>query len=157
MTLEQLEALIAVADRRSFSAAARALDVSKQTVSRRIGELEDELGLSLLLRSTRRVAVSDDGSTLVVGASWDASNASGVGGSETNNSYTGAGAVHVYVRGVGGAYTRQAYIKASNPYPAVYFGRTVSLSADGNTLAVGSEREASGGRGAPWRQRSGHW
>lgn len=61
MTLEQLEALIAVADRRSFSAAAQALDVSKQTVSRRIGELEDELGLSLLIRSTRRVAVSDDG------------------------------------------------------------------------------------------------
>lgn len=98
------------------------------------------------------VAVSDDGSTLVVGASWDASNASGVGGSETNNSYTGAGAVHVYVRGVGGAYTRQAYIKASNPYPAVYFGRTVSLSADGNTLAVGSEREASGGRGVEGAQ-----
>ncbi|MBC8072016.1 MAG: LysR family transcriptional regulator [Deltaproteobacteria bacterium] len=65
MTLEQLEALIAVADRRSFSVAAKVLAVSKQTVSRRIGELEAELDLSLLNRSTRNVSVSDDGAAFL--------------------------------------------------------------------------------------------
>lgn len=68
MTLEQLEALIAVADRRSFSAAAKALKVSKQTISRRIAELEDELGLSLLNRSTRQVTVTDDGGAFLLHA-----------------------------------------------------------------------------------------
>lgn len=65
MTLEQLEALIAVADRRSFSAAAKFLGVSKQTISRRIAELEEKLGFSLLIRSTRRVSISDDGSAFL--------------------------------------------------------------------------------------------
>lgn len=65
MTLEQLEALIAVADRRSFSVAARVLSVSKQTISRRISELEAELDLSLLIRSTRNVAVSEDGAAFL--------------------------------------------------------------------------------------------
>ncbi len=61
MNLDHLKAFIAVADLHSFTAAAQVLHISKQSVSRRIGELEDELGMALLVRSTRRVSLSDDG------------------------------------------------------------------------------------------------
>jgi len=45
----------------SFSAAARALGVPKSRVSRRIAALEEQLGLRLLERSTRRLSVTEVG------------------------------------------------------------------------------------------------
>lgn len=50
-----------VAEERSFTAAARALGVPKQTLSRRIAELERALGTVLLYRTTRRLRLSDVG------------------------------------------------------------------------------------------------
>jgi hypothetical protein len=44
-----------------------------------------------------RVALNADGSTLAVGASGEASNATGVNGNQADNSATRAGAVYVYV------------------------------------------------------------
>lgn len=38
---------------------------------------------------------------------------------------------------------QQAYIKASNTDPSDYFGGSVALSADGNTLAIGAAQESS--------------
>src|SRR4051794_18546321 len=40
-----------------------------------------------------------------------------------------------------------AYLKASNPRAGAQFGFAVALSADGNTLAVGSQMEESGATG----------
>ena len=45
----------------SFSAAARALDIPKSRISRRVAELEQRLGVRLLQRSTRVVRVTDVG------------------------------------------------------------------------------------------------
>jgi hypothetical protein len=42
------------------------------------------------------VALSGDGSTLTVGAQWEDSNATGIGGDQANNSATNAGAVYIY-------------------------------------------------------------
>ena len=50
-----------VVDAGSFSKASRQLDVPLSTVSRRVADLEDALGLRLLERSTRRISVTEAG------------------------------------------------------------------------------------------------
>jgi len=47
---------------------------------------------------------------------------------------------------------QQAYIKASNTGLGDFFGSSVSLSLDGNTLAVGAERESSAATGVNGEQ-----
>lgn len=74
------------------------------------------------------VAVSGDGNTIAIGAYGDSSVASA------------NGAVYVFVCSAG-AWSQQAYIKASNAGAGDQFGANVSLSADGNTLAVGAPNE----------------
>ncbi|MFT6008661.1 MAG: DNA-binding transcriptional LysR family regulator [Parasphingorhabdus sp.] len=63
--IQTLEMFVAVADRGSFSAAARALRVSPPAVTRGIGALEHRLGVSLFHRSTRAVSLTDDGSAFL--------------------------------------------------------------------------------------------
>ncbi len=67
--LSELQTFLLVAEQGSFSAAARALGVPKSTVSRRIGRLEDELGLALLTRASRSFVLSEDGRALQARAS----------------------------------------------------------------------------------------
>jgi DNA-binding transcriptional LysR family regulator len=55
MDLRQLAALVAVADRRSFSAAARALHTVQSNVSTHVARLERELGVTLVDRSSGRL------------------------------------------------------------------------------------------------------
>lgn len=45
----------------SFTAAARALGMSKARISRKVGELEDRIGTRLLKRSTRRLGLTEAG------------------------------------------------------------------------------------------------
>ncbi|MGH8497097.1 MAG: LysR substrate-binding domain-containing protein [Gammaproteobacteria bacterium] len=52
---------VKVVEQRSFTAAARALGVPKTTVSRKVRDLEDRLGASLLHRTTRRLALTEAG------------------------------------------------------------------------------------------------
>lgn len=92
------------------------------------------------------VALSDDGSTLAVGAFRDASNATGVNGNPFDNSMTNAGSVFIY-RYDGSNWYQQAYIKASNTESNDQFGRAVSISSDGNTLAVSASGESSDATG----------
>ncbi|NVB39305.1 DUF4215 domain-containing protein [Pseudenhygromyxa sp. WMMC2535] len=92
------------------------------------------------------VALSGDGNTLAVGAHWENSNATGIGGNQANNSNSGSGAVYVFVRN-GGAWSQEAYVKASNTGDDDYFGDSVALSGDGNTLAVGAYGEDSNATG----------
>ncbi|BEP95043.1 hypothetical protein GmRootA79_34270 [Acidovorax sp. A79] len=93
------------------------------------------------------VALSADGSTLAVGAPGDDSGATGIDGDPTNSAASGSGAVVVFVRGSGGGWSQQAYVKASNTALGMAFGYSVALSADGNTLAVGSVWERGGATG----------
>ncbi len=88
------------------------------------------------------VALSGDGNTLAVGADGEDSSATGVNGNQANNSAGGSGAVYVFTR-AGTTWTQQAYVKASNTGGSDYFGYAVSLSSDGNTLAVGAYLEDS--------------
>jgi len=59
--LEAMTAFAAVADRRSFSSAARHLKMSPPAVTRLVAALEDHLGVALLRRTTRTVTVTDAG------------------------------------------------------------------------------------------------
>ncbi len=88
------------------------------------------------------VAVSGD--TVVVGASREDSNATGVNGNQANNSLTNAGAAYVFVRS-GMSWTQQAYLKASNSDSNDEFGRAVAVSGD--TLVIGAYGEDSNATG----------
>lgn len=83
------------------------------------------------------VALSADGKTLAVGSFGEDSDATGINGDQTNNNLAGTGAVYVYVRNDSN-WRQQAYLKASATQMGYDFGRVLSLSADGNTLAVGA-------------------
>lgn len=97
------------------------------------------------------VSLSGDGRTLAVGSSGEDSASSGINGDEQDNSSENTGAVRVY-RLINNNRQQQAFIKASNPDPDDRFGRALSLSADGNTLAVGVEDESSAASGIDGNQ-----
>src|SRR5205809_1054401 len=92
------------------------------------------------------VALSGDGSTLAVGAPYTSEGARGINGNQNNNSVYNAGAIYIFVQ-QNNNWSQQAYIKASNPGQSYKFGFHVSLSQDGNTLAVSAPGEASAAKG----------
>lgn len=59
--LHHMRLFVEVARRKSFRAAAEALDMSNSTLSRNIAELEKAIGLRLLHRSTRKVELTEAG------------------------------------------------------------------------------------------------
>ncbi len=92
------------------------------------------------------VALSDNGDTLIVGASGEASATKGIGGNQSDNSAQQAGAAYVFTRS-GTTWSQDAYVKASNTRPNALFGETVTVSGDGATFAVSSYAESSGSAG----------
>lgn len=89
-------------------------------------------------------AVALDGETLVVGAPFEASNAQGVNGVQTDDSAPSSGAAYVFVQ-QNGQWTQQAYLKASNAEANDAFGYAVAIS--GETIVVGAYNEASNAQG----------
>jgi hypothetical protein len=85
-------------------------------------------------------SMSVSGDTLLVGALGEDSNAVGVNGVQTNNSYDNSGAAYVFIRN-GITWSQKAYLKASNTDALDRFGWAVSLSGD--TLVIGAEGEDS--------------
>lgn len=61
VSLECLRAFLKVADEGGFTAAAEKTGVSKNQLSREVARLEAELGLSLFVRTTRKVVPTDAG------------------------------------------------------------------------------------------------
>ena len=83
------------------------------------------------------IALSADGATMAVAAYLEGSSTTGINGDQTDNSAARSGAVYVF-RFDGTDWFQEAYVKASNTDESDRFGRGIALSADGNTLAVGS-------------------
>ena len=98
----------------------------------------DSFGFSL--------AISANGSTLAVTATREDSSARGIDGNQADNSAEDSGAVYVFTR-AGGSWSQQAYVKSSNADAGDQFGWSVTLSDDGNVMAVGASTEASKARG----------
>jgi len=92
------------------------------------------------------IALSGDGSTMVVGAPYESSGSTGVNGNQNDNSAYASGAVYMFAR-QGSSWVQQAYIKASNADQSDHFGASVALSRDGNTLAVAAPWESSAATG----------
>lgn len=59
--LEAIRTFLTVADQSSFSAAARLLGMTPASVTRTISALEEQLGVQLLLRTTRKVSLTSAG------------------------------------------------------------------------------------------------
>ena len=63
--LKQLETFVAVAQRGSLTAAANAEGVAPAVIGRRIDALEERLGVKLLVRTTRRISLTHEGSAFL--------------------------------------------------------------------------------------------
>jgi hypothetical protein len=92
------------------------------------------------------VAISQDGATIAAGAADEDCMTPGVfpGAAQVCDSDqpmdNSSGAVYIFAR-IGSMWTQQAFIKASNPGKEDWFGSRLTLSGDGNTLAVGAQVE----------------
>jgi hypothetical protein len=111
-----------------------------------------DLALSANDRLGVPLALSADGSTLVVGAPGEDGQFPGVE-PPVNESFANSGAVVVLVRS-GNVWVPQARIKASNVDVGDAFGTAVALSASGDTLVVGAPAEDSGAVGVGGAQGS---
>ncbi len=108
--------------------------------------IDDEFGYSLSL--------SADGHTLAVGAPYDDSSldgtfdtsnsVEGIAPPETNTSDSGAAYVFHYIES---GWQQSLYLKPEAPVTDGFFGWSLSLSADGRHLAVGTPRDQSGSKG----------
>ena len=90
---------------------------------------EDRFGMHLDL--------SGDGNTLVVGAPYENSFASGIDGNQTDFGAGAAGAAYSFSR-QGSAWAQDAYIKTVTSNDGSLFGSSIALSGDGSTLAIGA-------------------
>ncbi|HEY6507819.1 MAG TPA: hypothetical protein VIY56_07380, partial [Vicinamibacterales bacterium] len=99
------------------------------------GEPQDSFGV--------HVALSDEGTTLLVGSLDEDCRATGVnpGGCDADwRDDLSMGAAYVFVR-AGSTWSQQAFLKASNTGPNDWFGSRVALSGDGNLAVVGASLE----------------
>jgi hypothetical protein len=96
-------------------------------------------------------SVAISGNTIVVGADWEDSAATGINGNQGSNSAANSGAAYVFVRS-GTNWSQQAYLKASNA--EAYDGFGTSVAASGNTLVVGANSEDSAAKGINGNQNN---
>ncbi|MEZ5355454.1 MAG: hypothetical protein R2762_22685 [Bryobacteraceae bacterium] len=97
----------------------------------------------------RSVAVA--GNRALVGADWEDSIATGIGGNQADNGAGQSGAAYAFVRSAG-LWTQEAYLKASNTRLNSFFGSAAALS--GNTALVGARWENSAATGINGNQNS---
>jgi FG-GAP repeat protein len=95
------------------------------------------------VKASDTFAVDRFGTSLAVGAPQEGSDATGVGGKQTDQSAQFAGAVYVFTRNGAQQWSQRTYVKAPNTGTRDSFGFSVGLSADGTTLAVGAMLEDS--------------
>ena len=81
------------------------------------------------------VCISGDGDTVIVGAYFE------------DTTDTSAGAAYIFTRS-GTSWSQEAKIQASDAEASDQFGKSVSISDDGNTVLVGAWQEDTGGSNA---------
>lgn len=93
-----------------------------------------------------KVSLSADGTMLAIGAPYESSSAAGLGGDQGSNSVLGAGAVFVYTRD-SESWQHEVYVKSPAAQAQQAFGTDLSMSGDGQVLAVGAPGEGSASSG----------
>ena len=106
-----------------------------------------------------RLALSADGSTLAIANPLDNTAGSGLTEPPVNDGQiTNSGTVFLYRRDGAGAWSPPILVKAPNNQSDLYFGWSLALSANGDTLAVyGSDNSASSGIGGNPHDQSAQW
>jgi hypothetical protein len=103
-------------------------------------------------------SVSLSGDILVVGAPYEDSAATGIGGDETGDGARDSGAVYVFRRS-GGSWEQEAYVKASSSSVLGHFGWSVSasVSGSGEIFAVGAPDQGGSGAAYVFRRSGSSW
>ena len=150
MNLDDLRLFAAVAQRKSFTGAGLALDVPKQTVSRRIVRLEAALGVQLLRRTTRSVELTDVGAAFAQRCAEIVRQAEDAARAVTDARDVPRGRLRVTADPVfGEAFVAGLIVEYATRYPdveidAVFTRRHVDLVEEGFDVAfrVGQEERA---------------
>jgi len=139
---DSVEVLAEVVEAGSFSAAADKLNVSKSHVSRQISQLENRLGVQLLIRTTRRLALTEVGRAYYERCREVLNNMSEADQSVMDLQDTPRGTLRITVAGAfGERYIAPAAAAFSKQHPQLnmeinFANRNVDLVAEGYDLAI---------------------
>ena len=101
------------------------------------------------------VSLSTDGNSLSVGAYKEAS---GIAMNKFDNSRTLSGAAYFFIRSATGVWSEQAYVKSTDLNVISQFGISIALSASGNYMVVGADRnDGDAGAAYVFAQNAGVW
>ncbi|TFW19580.1 LysR family transcriptional regulator [Duganella callida] len=140
--LHLMKVFVAVGEEESFAGAARKLDLSPAAVTRAIAGLEEELGVKLLLRTTRHVRLTEAGSrylddTRNILASIAEANQAAAGVNATPKGNLSVTASVLF----GKAFVTPSIVRYLQAYPEVevsayFLDRVVNLVEEGMDVAV---------------------
>lgn len=142
MDLNRISSFVRVVSEGSFTAAAKSLGLPKSSVSRSVAQLEEELGIRLLHRTTRRLRLTDGGTALyerVARALVDIEQATEAASdmqSELRGAVRVTAPVDLGVAILGGVVARFARRHPNISVELLLTGRVVDLVAEGVDLAV---------------------
>ena len=103
-----------------------------------VTDINDQFGRSVSLNSA--------GDKLAVSAIGESGNSAGINGDPNNNLANLSGAAYLFSR-AGSTWSQDAYLKAGNPVDFINFGGSVSISGNGEVIAVGNKQDASNATG----------
>jgi DNA-binding transcriptional LysR family regulator len=146
MDLNRVSIFVRVVNEGGFSAAARALGLPKSSVSRAVALLEEQLGVRLLQRSTRKVRLTGAGTAFYEGASRGISGLEEAAAAVSDMQSALRGLIRITAPGDAGVWLLEPLIsRFVLEHPGVHVetvltGRVVDLVEEGFDLAVRASR-----------------
>ncbi|WPU63501.1 LysR family transcriptional regulator [Peredibacter starrii] len=135
-------AFVKVAETGSFSRAAKSLGVSKSHISKTIRQLEEDLGIALFLRSTRKIQLTSRGEKFLMDSKASLEKLEGAKQDIIHSSETPRGTLRVTLAGIFGEnYIAPVVIKMAKDYPELqielnFDARIVDLIAEKYDVAI---------------------